>query len=185
MGFVLGQALLEVGDLLLGRVACDRFLLQRLAYVAVRVSLLRQGRLDALRLPAQMLGVAVRGGQILRVPAFLCRLLGARRIDRRPRCRVPSGTWGLTRRARCGACRDRRAREDVAAVSAQLAAAQRRAERAEAEAALARQLLAELRVAPRERTGGQRKAGGQASTAIEEKDAPTRPLKPDDGNDGN
>ncbi|MGH8785891.1 MAG: DNA-binding protein, partial [Cupriavidus necator] len=62
------------------------------------------------------------------------------------------------------------------------------AERAEAEAALARQLLAQLRVAPREREGGggrRRKAGGHAPTAKEEQGAPAAPLKLNDGNDGN
>ncbi|WP_454740080.1 hypothetical protein [Cupriavidus necator] len=52
-------------------------------------------------------------------------------------------------------------------MQAELAAAQRRAERAEAEAALARQQLAELRVARPERDGGggrRRKAGGSAPT---------------------
>jgi len=63
---VLGQALLGVGDLLFGRVARDRLLLQR--------------RLDALHVPAQLLCVAVRGGQIVRVLAFLFRALGTRRI---------------------------------------------------------------------------------------------------------
>lgn len=43
-------------------------------------------------------------------------------------------------------------------VGAELAEALRRAERAEAEGALARQLLSELRVAPRERASGRRKA---------------------------
>jgi hypothetical protein len=62
--------------------------------------------------------------------------------------------------------------------------AQRRAERAGAEAALARQLLAELRVAPREQTGARRKAGGQGPIANEEPGAPALPLNPHDGNDG-
>ncbi|WP_051320722.1 hypothetical protein [Cupriavidus sp. amp6] len=61
--------------------------------------------------------------------------------------------------------------DDLASVQAELAVAQRRAERGEAEAALARQLLAELRLAPRERGEGgsaerrRRKAGGQAPLA--------------------
>ncbi|WP_455289289.1 hypothetical protein [Cupriavidus necator] len=73
-------------------------------------------------------------------------------------------------------------------------------ERAEAEAALARQLLAELRVAPREREGGggrRRKAGGPAPTEKQaqseeegkeqgkEQGAPAASLNPDNGNDGN
>ncbi|CAG9179756.1 hypothetical protein LMG23992_04067 [Cupriavidus laharis] len=58
-------------------------------------------------------------------------------------------------------------------MQAELAAALRRAERGEAEAALARQLLATLRVAPRERDGGggggrRRKGGSSAATAPEE-----------------
>ncbi|WP_454754568.1 DNA-binding protein [Cupriavidus necator] len=57
---------------------------------------------------------------------------------------------------------------DLDTVQTELAAAQRRAERAEAEAALARQWLATLRVAPREREGGRRrKAGSSAPTAPE------------------
>lgn len=50
---------------------------------------------------------------------------------------------------------------------------------------LARQVLAELRVAPRERTGARRKAGGQGPIANEEPGAPALPLNPHDGNDGN
>ncbi|WP_011296091.1 DNA-binding protein [Cupriavidus necator] len=62
----------------------------------------------------------------------------------------------------------RKAATDLDAVQTQLAAAQRRAERAEAEAALARQLLATLRVAPREREGGRRRKGDRsAATALE------------------
>jgi hypothetical protein len=41
-------------------------------------------------------------------------------------------------------------------IGTELAEALRRAERAEAEGTLARQLLSELRVAPRERSGGRR-----------------------------
>ncbi|MGY2492393.1 DNA-binding protein [Cupriavidus sp. CP313] len=62
----------------------------------------------------------------------------------------------------------RKSAHDLDAVQAELGAAQRRAERAEAEAALSRQLLAELRVAPpgRGESGGgrRRKAGGPAPT---------------------
>lgn len=54
---------------------------------------------------------------------------------------------------------------ELSVMTAELAAALRRAERAEAEAALARQLLADLRVAPRERTGGRRKAIDPAPAA--------------------
>ncbi|MGH8784005.1 MAG: DNA-binding protein, partial [Cupriavidus necator] len=80
------------------------------------------------------------------------------------------------------------------AVQAELAAAQRRAERAEAEAALARQLLAELRVAPPGRESGRRrKAGGPAPTELgapsekqdeqqeDKQGAPAGVLNPDDG----
>jgi hypothetical protein len=55
-------------------------------------------------------------------------------------------------------------------VHAELAAAQRRAERAEAEAALARQLLAELRL-PREREGaggGRRRKTGSPAPAVQD-----------------
>ncbi|MFJ1260052.1 KfrA protein, partial [Cupriavidus sp. CuC1] len=76
----------------------------------------------------------------------------------------------------------------TATLAGRLAAAeraQRRAERAGAEAALTRQLLAELRVALRERTGARRKAGGQGPIANEEPGATALPLNPHDGNDGN
>lgn len=72
----------------------------------------------------------------------------------------------------------RKAADDLASVQAALAVAQRRAERSEAEAALARQLLAELRLAPRERGEGgsaerrRRKAGAPASSAT---DTPREP----------
>ncbi|MFC4522397.1 DNA-binding protein [Cupriavidus pinatubonensis] len=63
----------------------------------------------------------------------------------------------------------RKAASDLDAVQTELAAAQRRAERAEAEAALARQWLATLRVTPREREGGRRRKGDRsAATAPEE-----------------
>ncbi|QUN32397.1 DNA-binding protein (plasmid) [Cupriavidus sp. KK10] len=102
----------------------------------------------------------------------------------------------------------RKAAHDLDAVQAALGVAQRRAERAEAEAALARQLLATLRVAPRERDGGgaggrRRKGGSSAATAPEEQgdgqgDAPqdergeeqgdepgaALPNNQDEGNDG-
>lgn len=53
------------------------------------------------------------------------------------------------------------------AVQADLGAAQRRAERAEAEAALARQLLAELRMGPPERDGGGRQRKARSPTPTE------------------
>ncbi|MCY1264929.1 hypothetical protein D9M68_226560 [compost metagenome] len=86
----------------------------------------------------------------------------------------------------------RKSAHDLNAVQAELGAAQRRAERAEAEAALARQLLAELRVAPPGRESGRRrKAGGLAPTEKEaqsekldkEQGAPTAASNPDDGSD--
>lgn len=60
----------------------------------------------------------------------------------------------------------RKSVNDLDTVQAELGAAQRRAERAEAEAALARQLLAELRVGPPERDGAgrRRKAGSPVPT---------------------
>ena len=90
----------------------------------------------------------------------------------------------------------RKSTSNLDTAQAELAAAQRRVERAEAEAALARQLLAELRVAPREREGGggrRGKAGGPAPTEKQaqseeqgkEQGAPAASLNPDDGNDGN
>ena len=85
----------------------------------------------------------------------------------------------------------RKSASDLDAVQAELAAAQRRAERGEAEAALARQLLAELRVAPPERDGGarRRKAGSRApnekpSVRLDEhQGAPTASLNAEDGSD--
>ncbi|GLC97959.1 hypothetical protein Tamer19_73680 [Cupriavidus sp. TA19] len=95
----------------------------------------------------------------------------------------------------------RKAAHDVDAVQAELGAAQRRAERAEAEAALVRQLLAELRVGPPEREGGgrRRKAGSPASTGQaapgakqdqqldepqdDKQGAPAAASNPDDGSD--
>ncbi|WP_455281354.1 DUF4158 domain-containing protein [Cupriavidus necator] len=81
-----------------------------------------------------------------------------------------------------------RTTSELDTVQAEVAAAQRRAERAEAEAALARQLLAQLRVAPRERDGGggrRRKGGGPAPTTNQGADTPAALLNPNDGNDGN
>jgi hypothetical protein len=50
------KAFLQVGDLLLGRVARDRFLLQRFARAAVRFILVLQGGFDPLQLGAQLFG---------------------------------------------------------------------------------------------------------------------------------
>ncbi|SOZ19447.1 Putative KfrA protein (fragment) (plasmid) [Cupriavidus taiwanensis] len=88
----------------------------------------------------------------------------------------------------------RKSVNDLDTVQAELAAAQRRAERAEAEAALVRQLLAELRVGPPERNGGggrRRKADGpgpteqqaQCEKQAQEPGVPTVAQNPDDGND--
>ncbi|WP_042885501.1 DNA-binding protein [Cupriavidus necator] len=114
------------------------------------------------------------------------------------RARLEAQAAALADRLASAEQAQRKSAHDVDAVQAELAAAQRRAERAEAEAALARQLLAELRVAPREREGGRRrKAGGPAPTEKQaqseeqgkeqgkEQDAPAASLNPDDGNDGN
>jgi hypothetical protein len=74
-------------------------------------------------------------------------------------------TERLTERLAAAEAAQRQAGVDRDAAQAKLGAAQRRAERAEAEAALARQLLAELRVAPPGRESGRRrKAGGPAPT---------------------
>lgn len=94
----------------------------------------------------------------------------------------------------------RKSVNDLDAVQAELGAAQRRAERAEAEAALARQLLAELRMGPPERRGEsrggrRRKAGSpapndnepQSAELDEQQDdkqgAPADVLNPEDGSD--
>ncbi|QQX89098.1 hypothetical protein JJQ59_36580 (plasmid) [Cupriavidus necator] len=84
-------------------------------------------------------------------------------------------------------------------MQAELDAAQRRAERAEAEATLARQLLAELRVAPPgrgESGGGRRRKAGTPAPADKEapgekldeqqddkQGAPATALNPEDGSD--
>ncbi len=112
------------------------------------------------------------------------------------RARLETQAAALTDRLAAAEQAQRKSISDLDIVQAELAAAQRRAERAEAEAALARQLLAELRVAPRERDGGggrRRKAVGPAPTEKpvqseqqgKEQGAPTASLNPDDGNDGN
>ncbi len=89
----------------------------------------------------------------------------------------------------------RKSVSDLDTVQAELAAAQRRAERAEAEAALVRQLLAELRLAPPERDGGRRrrKAGSRAPNEQpsdkpgeqlgDNQGAPTASLTPEDGSE--
>ncbi|AEI82069.1 hypothetical protein CNE_BB1p06490 (plasmid) [Cupriavidus necator N-1] len=95
---------------------------------------------------------------------------------------VAALTEQLTTRLAAADAAARKAADDLATVQAALAAAQRRAERAEAEAALARQLLAELRLAPRERGEGgsverrRRKAGGPAPSAGDtSSDTPSEP----------
>lgn len=83
------------------------------------------------------------------------------------RARLEAQAAALTDRLAGAEQAQRKAANDLDAIHAELAAAQRRAERAEAEAALARQLLAELRVGPPERNGGggrRRKADGRAPT---------------------
>ncbi|MDK3022635.1 DNA-binding protein [Cupriavidus taiwanensis] len=91
----------------------------------------------------------------------------------------------------------RKSAHDLGAVQAELGAAQRRAERAEAEAALARQLLAELRMGPPERDGGGRRRKARSPTPTEQEapgekldqrqdekqGAPAAALNPDDGSD--
>ncbi|KAI3611542.1 hypothetical protein D8I24_0137 (plasmid) [Cupriavidus necator H850] len=82
------------------------------------------------------------------------------------RARLEAQAAALTERLASAEQAQRKGAHDLDAVQAELGAAQRRAERAEAEAALARQLLAELRVAPPGRGEGgggrRRKAGGPA-----------------------
>ncbi len=84
------------------------------------------------------------------------------------RARLEAQAAALADRLAAAEQAQRKAAHDLDAVQAELGAAQRRAERAEAEAALARQLLAELRVAPPGRAEGgggrRRKAGGPAPT---------------------
>ncbi|MFC4523834.1 MULTISPECIES: DNA-binding protein [Cupriavidus] len=82
------------------------------------------------------------------------------------RARLEAQTATLSDRLAAAEQAQRKAAHELDAVQAELGAAQRRAERAAAEAALARQLLAELRVAPPERGGGgrRRKAGSPAPT---------------------
>ncbi len=85
------------------------------------------------------------------------------------RARLEAQAAALADRLASAEQAQRKAVNDLDAVQAELAAAQRRAERAEAEAALARQLLAELRRGPperREESGGgrRRKAGSPAPT---------------------
>ncbi|WP_407935363.1 coiled-coil domain-containing protein, partial [Cupriavidus alkaliphilus] len=84
-------------------------------------------------------------------------------------------TEQFTTRLAAADAAERKTADDLGAVQAELAAAQRRAERAEAEAALVRQLLAKLRLGPRERDGAERRrrqAGGSATSAS---DTPREP----------
>ncbi|WP_444633863.1 DNA-binding protein [Cupriavidus oxalaticus] len=112
------------------------------------------------------------------------------------RARLEAQVAALTDRLASADQAQRKAAHDLDAVQVELAAAQRRAERAEAEAALARQLLAELRMGPPERESGRRrKAGGPAPTdqaapgeKLDEKQddkqgAPAAALSPEDGSD--
>ncbi|WP_427308942.1 hypothetical protein [Cupriavidus sp. H39] len=112
---------------------------------------------------------------------------------------APRSLEQLTTRRAAADAAERKAATDLATVQTELTAAQRRAERAEAEAALARQLLAELRLARRERGEGasaerrRRKAGGPApSVSDTSSDTPSEPPaevqrasapSPDDGGD--
>jgi len=105
------------------------------------------------------------------------------------RARLEAQAAALTDRLAAADALERKSATDLATVQAELAAAQRRAERAEAEAALARQLLAELRLAPRERdSGGGRRRGEPAPAAQdeqgEEPGAPAATLNPDNDDDG-
>ncbi|SPS02464.1 KfrA protein (fragment) [Cupriavidus taiwanensis] len=76
-------------------------------------------------------------------------------------------------------------------MQAEVAAAQRREERSEPEAALVRQLPAELRVAPPERDSGARRrkvgspvpAGKPSGKLDENQRVPTTSLTPEDGSD--
>ncbi|WP_439672942.1 DNA-binding protein (plasmid) [Cupriavidus necator] len=115
------------------------------------------------------------------------------------RARLEAQVAALADRLASAEQTQRKSAHDLDAVQTELGAAQRRAERAEAEAALARQLLAELRVAlPGRGEGGggrRRKAGGPAPTDKEapgekldeqqddKQDAPADVLNPDDGSD--
>ncbi|WP_316157557.1 DNA-binding protein [Cupriavidus sp. BIC8F] len=110
------------------------------------------------------------------------------------RARLEAQAAALADRLAAAEQAQRKAVHDLDAVQAELGAGQRRAERAEAEAALARQLLAELRMGPPERRGEsgggrRRKAGSPAPTEqqaqSENQGAPTTTLNPDDGSDGN
>ncbi|WP_051975006.1 DNA-binding protein [Cupriavidus necator] len=114
------------------------------------------------------------------------------------RARLEAQAAALTDRLATAEQAQRKSVNDLDTVQAELAAAQRRAERSEAEAALARQLLAQLRVAPPGRDGGgarRRKAGGPAPTEKqaqgekqdeqqdEKQGAPAAALNPEDGSD--
>jgi chromosome segregation ATPase len=113
------------------------------------------------------------------------------------RARLEAQAAALADRLASAEQAQRKSANDLGAVQAELTAAQRRAERSEAEAALVRQLLAELRMGPPERDGGgrRRKAGSPAPTeqqAQSEKQdeqqedkqgAPAGVLNPDDDSD--
>ncbi len=113
------------------------------------------------------------------------------------RARLEAQAAALADRLAAAEQAQRKSVNDLDGVQAELAAAQRRAERAEAEAALARQLLAELRMGPPAREGGgrRRKAGSPAPTDNEpqgakpdgqqdhKQGAPTAASHPDDGSD--
>ncbi|CAN7761641.1 DNA-binding protein [Cupriavidus necator] len=115
------------------------------------------------------------------------------------RARLEAQAAALADRLASAEQAQRKAAHDLDAVQAELGAAQRRAERGEAEAALARQLLAELRVGPTARDGGgRRRKGGSPPPAAEPNDKPAErldeqqdekqdgravALNPDDGSD--
>uniref|UniRef100_UPI003F4975A0 DNA-binding protein n=1 Tax=Cupriavidus necator TaxID=106590 RepID=UPI003F4975A0 len=113
------------------------------------------------------------------------------------RARLEAQAAALADRLASAEQAQRKSVNDLDTVQAELGAAQRRAERAEAEAALARQLLAELRMGPPERDGGgrRRKAGAPAPADKEapgekldeqqddKQGAPATALNPADGSD--
>uniref|UniRef100_UPI003FA48550 DNA-binding protein n=1 Tax=Cupriavidus necator TaxID=106590 RepID=UPI003FA48550 len=106
-----------------------------------------------------------------RTAEALCGELVAARSE--VRARLEAQAAALADRLASAEQAQRKTAHDLDAVQLELGAAQRRAERAEAEAALARQLLAELRMGPPEREGGgrRRKAGGPVPTDNEPKGA--------------
>lgn len=88
------------------------------------------------------------------------------------RAKLEAQVEELTDRLASAEQAQRKSLSDLSTVQSEFAAAQRRAERAEAEAALVRQLLAELRVAPPEREvgGRRRKAGSRAPTGQDQEE---------------